>query len=118
MIFIVVYMNNSPDGVSGECFLVERYESDVEEGEEEHILLTLSDRFLEEKDTNGVVSVGATPLKFVVSSQKAHCALYVPFIFVLLHLCIIIILPDNVNQYNTCMYMYACRHWTVWISVV
>ena len=47
-----------PDGVSGECFLVERYESDVEEGCEEgdQILLTLSDRFLEEKDTNGVVS--------------------------------------------------------------
>ena len=48
------------DGVSGECFLVERYESDVEEGGEggEHIILALSDRFLEEKDTNGVVSRG------------------------------------------------------------
>ena len=45
------------DGVSGECFLVERYESDVEEGgeEREHILLTLSDRFLEEKNTDGKV---------------------------------------------------------------
>ena len=39
----------------GECFLVERYESDVED-EGDHILLALSDRFLEEKDTNGVVS--------------------------------------------------------------
>ena len=49
-----------PDGMSGECFLVERYESDVEEGEEgegEHILLTLTDRFLEEKDINGKVYV-------------------------------------------------------------
>lgn len=47
------------DGVSGECFLVERYESDVEEGGEEgegeQVLLTLSDRFLEEKDINGKV---------------------------------------------------------------
>ena len=36
---------------------MERYESDVEEGDEggDHILLALSDRFLEEKDTNGVV---------------------------------------------------------------
>ena len=36
---------------------MERYESDVEEGDEEgdQILLTLSERFLEEKDTNGVV---------------------------------------------------------------
>lgn len=43
--------------VSDECFVVERYESDVEEGDEDgdQILLTLSDRFLEEKDTNGVV---------------------------------------------------------------
>ena len=43
-----------------ECFLVERYESDVEEGEEgegENILLTLSDRFLEEKDINGKVLI-------------------------------------------------------------
>lgn len=45
------------DWVSDECFVVERYESDVEEGDEggDQILLTLSDRFLEEKDTNGVV---------------------------------------------------------------
>ena len=43
------------DGECGEYFLVERYESDVEE-EGDHILLALSDRFLEEKDTNGVVS--------------------------------------------------------------
>lgn len=45
------------DVVSGECFVVERYESDVEEGDEggDQILLTLSDRFLEEKDTNGMV---------------------------------------------------------------
>lgn len=36
---------------------MERYESDVEEGDEEgdQIMLTLSDRLLEEKDTNGVV---------------------------------------------------------------
>ena len=51
----------TPDGVSGECFLVERYESDVEEGGEEaegeQVLLALSDTFLEEKDINGKVSV-------------------------------------------------------------
>ena len=50
-----------PDGASGECFLVERYESDVEEGGEEgegeQVLLTLSDRFLEEKDFNGKVKL-------------------------------------------------------------
>ena len=51
----------TPDGVSGECFLVERYESDVEEGGEEaegeQVLLALSDTFLEEKDINGKVGV-------------------------------------------------------------
>ena len=47
---------STPTGEGGECFLVERCESDVEgEGgggagvEAEQLLLTLSDRFLEEK---------------------------------------------------------------------
>ena len=43
-------------GESGECFLVERYESDLEEeGDVEQLLVTLSDTFLEEKNINGKV---------------------------------------------------------------
>ena len=62
--YVYMYTLCPSDEVSGECFLVERYESDVEEGGEEgeHILLTLSDRFLEEKDANGEVRLPA-PLK-------------------------------------------------------
>jgi hypothetical protein len=58
-VILVVTCTFTADGVSGECFLVERYESDVEEGGEEgegeQVLLALSDRFLEEKDINGKV---------------------------------------------------------------
>ena len=53
------FSGSTPTGEGGECFLVERCESDVEgedgeggEGagvEAEQLLLTLSDRFLEEK---------------------------------------------------------------------
>ena len=40
--------------MDGECFLVERYESDVEEeGEAEQVILCLTNRFLEERNTQG-----------------------------------------------------------------
>ncbi len=48
----------SPGEERDECFLVERYESDMEGEEEvECLLLTLSDRFLEERNINGQVGV-------------------------------------------------------------
>ena len=58
---ILSHPHTLTDGESGECFLVERYESDLEEAEEEgdQLLLNLSDQFLEEKDINGMVHVHA-----------------------------------------------------------
>ena len=44
--------------MNGECFLVERYESDEEEeGEAEQVFLSLTNRFLEERNTQGEVKM-------------------------------------------------------------
>ena len=44
--------------MNGEYFLVERYESDVEEeGEAEQVFLSLTNRFLEERNTQGEVKM-------------------------------------------------------------
>jgi len=43
---------STPSSLSGDFFLVERYESDVEE-EAEQVFITLTDRFLEERNTQG-----------------------------------------------------------------
>lgn len=42
--------------MSEDCFLVERYESDLEEDDEgEQVILMLTERFLKEKNTDGEV---------------------------------------------------------------
>ena len=58
LIGAILFSDSSPGHASDDCFLVERYESDVEDEDEEgQVILTLSDRFLKEKSTNGEVCV-------------------------------------------------------------
>ena len=50
--------------------MVERYESDLEEEEEvQHVIITLSDRFLEERNTDGQVGVAVGHMTFVCLSH-------------------------------------------------
>ena len=56
--FVICFSADSPLEIDGDYYLVERYESDVEDEKEEkdQVFVRISDKFLEEINTDGNVS--------------------------------------------------------------